>query len=231
MQGEVIQIVLPVALKEVFDTLTPDFIAKTGYRFEVALMLNPEVPGYIETGAAWSVALSNPEHIQKIVAQGRCQGGVQDLGYSPLCFAMRGEPSAPATEAPEEIAAFLRGVETIAITTSGTSSKQFAQLTAELGITDDVKEKLRWMPGGEPAAAALRGEVDTAILPQSNIEAVPGIYAKAICPRDMDVQVDLALCLAKGANRATQDFAKWLLDPTLCQALHDLGVRSNGSID
>ncbi|WP_420863209.1 substrate-binding domain-containing protein [Algirhabdus cladophorae] len=227
MDTQTINIVLPVALKEVFDEIVPSFIAQTGHRFAVALMLNPEVPGYVKTGADWSIALSNPSYIQTIVDDNRCnKDGLQVLGHSPLCLAMRGDSTTAPSQDPAAIAAFLAQADSIAITDSGTSGAQFSKLAAQLDIAQKIQGKLRWMPGGGPMAALQSGDVQVAALPLTNVAPVHGVHAKFICPLQMDVHIDLALCVATQANAATLDFAAWLQQPSLQKRLHSLGLHT-----
>lgn len=225
MTNEQIHILLPVAMKEVFNAIAPAFTAETGHDFEVSIMLNPEVPGHIATGAKWSVALSNPCYIDEIVGAGLCDGSRWTLGYSPLAIAMRGKPTAPPLTEAKGIADLLLHAETIAVTTGGTSTSQFARLTNELSLSHQLDGKLRSLPGGRPAAELAQGTVEAAVLPLTNVVSVPGIFAKAICRYDMGVQVDIALCLASGANGVSHRFAEWLCDPKLRDRLFDLGLR------
>lgn len=225
MDGERIEIVLPVALKEVFEDVSPAFTLERGHDFEVALMLNPEVPSYIATGTAWSMAFSNPQYIQEVVNTGACKGGVSALGYSPLSFAVRGSDAVEPIYRREDIAAFLLEAKSIAITDGGTSGAQFSRLAADLNIEHEMQSKLRLLPGGGPMAALQNGDVEIAGLPLTNIAPVSGVYARAFCPFDMDVHIDLAFCLNAKANIATQRFAHWLLDPGRHGHLHRLGVR------
>ncbi|MEM9434674.1 MAG: substrate-binding domain-containing protein [Pseudomonadota bacterium] len=225
MAPEIIEIVLPIALKEVYDIVTPSFTAETGHELSVALMLNPEVPGYIANGASWSIALSNPSYIRKIVDAGGCsRDGLIDLGSSPLCLAVRGDSTEFPLRDPEEIAAFLVEAETIAITASGTSGAQFAKLTNSLNITEKMREKLRPMPGGGPMTSLQNGEVGVAALPLTNVAPVPGVFAKFICPLEMGVHIDLAYCVAAHANTATRHFSDWLMEPERVAQLADLGL-------
>ncbi|MEM7472035.1 MAG: hypothetical protein AAF340_11850 [Pseudomonadota bacterium] len=65
-----IQFILPVALTDVFDVIGPQHTAEAGDQFDLAVMLNPEVPGYIAQGHPWSIAASNPVYIDKIISAG-----------------------------------------------------------------------------------------------------------------------------------------------------------------
>ncbi|MEM6940913.1 MAG: substrate-binding domain-containing protein [Pseudomonadota bacterium] len=225
MCDQSIQAVVPVALKEVFEAIAPQFTAATGYRIDRALMLNPEVPDHVAGGGAWSIALSNPPYIEKILRAGAGDGGMHRLGYAPLAFAMRGEACAPPLEHPNDIASFLVAAESIAITEKGTSGAQFAQLAKHLGLLQDLQPKLQLLPGGGPMAALQEGNAEVAALPLTNIASVAGVFAKAVCPYSMDVHIDLAFCVSALANTATASFARWLLDPMQKETLQALGLR------
>ncbi|MEX3016142.1 substrate-binding domain-containing protein [Gymnodinialimonas hymeniacidonis] len=225
MSCDVIRVVLPVALKEVFDTIAPAFTYETGHEFDVALMLNPEVPAYIASGASWSIAFSNPEYLQGVFDDATTQGSVHMLAYSPLCLAERARTGPGQTVDFQMVADVLDDAETIALTKGGTSSAQFAKLVRNLGLTAEIEHKLRWLPGGGPAKELQNGKVGLAVLPLSNIVSTPGICPKVVCPLEMDVQVDLAFCVESQADAATREFVSWLTDATQKEVLTRLGLR------
>ncbi|MEO0664708.1 MAG: substrate-binding domain-containing protein [Pseudomonadota bacterium] len=222
--SETVKIVVPVALKEIFEIIAPSFTSATGHGFESAIMLNPEVPAHIAGGADWSIALSNPVYIDQIVAAGDCDGGTRMLGSAPLAFAVRGHEDAPALRDPHLIASFLRDAESIGITELGTSGAQFARLAEGLGISREMLGKLRLLPGGGPMKALLAGEVDVAGLPLSNIAPVEGVTPRAICPLELGVHIDLAFCVRAGANTATRSFGAWITSADVVERMRPLGV-------
>lgn len=224
MTDEIIRIVLPVALRDVFDAVAPAFEAETGHRFETTVMLNPEVPGHIASGARWSVAASNPHHVREVVEAGGCEGGVRDLGLSPLALAVTEEVGGAPARSHEGIAMVLGDARSIAITGRGTSGAQFDRLMDVLDLREALEPKVRPMPGGGPMAALLAGEVDVATLPLTNVAPIPGVRAAALCPLDMDVHVDLALCIHAEAGAGTRLFADRLTGPGMDDALHALGL-------
>ena len=225
MSEERIELVVPVALKEVMERLVLDFERETGHRFGIATMLNPEVPGYVASGAAWDVALTNPEHVDAILAAGHgAPGSHRPFGRSALAFGVRGVARGRARGSEDAIAAMLLEAGSIAVTRTGTSGKQFDRLTEALGIRDAVRPKLRFMAGGGPMAALVAGEVAVAALPLSNIAPVPGVFAAGICPIELGVHIDLSLCTSRNASDAARELAAWLTDPARDDALGRLGV-------
>lgn len=215
MTQQIIDFIVPVALKDVFDAIAPSFERETGHRFEITVMLNPEVPGQIARGCDWSIAASNPVYIQTIIDGGESDGILYDLGYSPLSFGMAGDPGTKVLQERDDIAAFLKNASSIAVTEAGTSGKQFLQLLDKMEIGEDVAAKVARLPGGGPMATLLQREVEVAALPLTNIAPIKGAHAAAICSPDMNVHIDLAFCLHKSANSASKAFGNWLMDADL----------------
>lgn len=242
MEREVIRFVLPVALADVFDAVAPAFEAsafegsgfegsgfegggfgRDGLRFETAVMLNPDVPAHIARGARWSLAASNPCHLRTIAQAGGCDGGPRDLGLSPLALAVRGKGDAPREDL-DAVAAVLRHARRVAVTRGGTSGARFARLVKHLGMDEALRSKIRPMPGGGPMAALLAGTVDVAALPLTNVAPVPGVRAAALCPLDLDLHVDLALCVHADAGPGARRFADRLVDADMDRTLAALGL-------
>ena len=229
MAEDRIDFIVPVALKEAMERLVPEFERGTGHRFGIAVMLNPEVPGHVAAGAEWDVAITNPRHVDEILEAGLgAPGSHRPFGRSPLAFGVRGVVGNAPCQSADDIRAMLLQVETIAVTETGTSGKAFARLTRTLGIRDELRPKLRLMAGGEPMAALLAGEVAVAALPLTNIALVPGVSVAGICPPELDLHVDLSLCLSRDASAAAREFADWLVDPARDAVLGRLGAERFG---
>lgn len=224
MNHDTIQLVLPVALVDVFAALAPEFEAETGHNFDVAIMLNPEVPGYIAQGHAWSIAASNPCYIKQVIAGSSSDETLHTLGIAPLSLAVTGTDKATAANSAPEIADILTAAESIAITEGGTSGSQFDHLLDKLDVRDAVEPKVRLLPGGGPIAALLAGGVEMAALPLTNVAPIAGVRSAALCPLDLNVHVDLAFCQHKNANNATHTFARWMLNRRQTGALQRLGL-------
>lgn len=216
-----IRLVTPVAVLDVIRQVGPEFERSTGHQLDLSIMLNPEVPTYIKDGAIWSAAASNPWHLEEIDPGQR--GPVRSLGRSPLAFAALGEDGVTATDK-SGIAAALRGAKRIGMTGAGTSGGTFARLLDHLDLTDALRDSVKPLKGGEPMRQLLEGQVNLAVLPLTNIAPIPGVYPVAICPWEMEVHIDLAICLHIGANAAAQEFVDWITSPDHDEILAPLGL-------
>jgi len=221
-----IRFVVPIALKEVMEILTPEFTRTSGHRFEIVHRLNPEVPKYIATGVAWDIAITNPYHVDRIIAAGRAAAGSgRPFGRTPLAFAVRGDASIPVRQSIEEIAKTLLSAASIAVTATGTSGATFHALARRLDVWEKIENRVRPMVGGGPMKALLAGDIELAALPLTNIAPVPGVHAIAVCPPEFHARIDLSLCLAPNASRAAHGFGEWLVDPARYATLGALGAH------
>ena len=216
-----IKCVTPVALLDVIDNIGPDFEQDTGHRLELSIMLNPEVPAFINSGAKWSLAASNPWHLEEIPATAR--GPIQPIGRSPLAFAALVE-GGPAVCDEAGILDVLRRSKRIGVTGVGTSGETFARLLDRLKMKDEVRDRVMPLKGGEPIRQLLKGKVDLAVLPLTNILPIRGVRPIVICPWSFDVHIDLALCCHPKASADVHIFTDWLLSSDRDEALEALGL-------
>ena len=225
MTAQVLNCIIPIALKETMESLGPQFEMETGHQLSITYMLNPEVPGFIAKGAIWDIAMTNPWHIDEIIASGHAHASSHKLlGRSPLAFAKRGASKAPMLNTAEEIAEMLSEVSSIAITDVGTSGDMFRNLARTLGIWDDVESAIRPMEGGAPIRELVAGNVEMATVPLTNIATIEGITAVAACPEALNVHIDLSLCLHPNCAQGAKDLSAWLSSYERDQALKSLGV-------
>lgn len=220
MAETALHVIVPIAIREVFAQLTRGFPAP----LTITHMLNPEVPGYVAGGAAYDLALSNPWHIEAMQQAGHAApGSLRAFVRTPLAFGgARARDRVART--PSDIAALLAEAERIGFSAKGTSGGQYRALLEMLdGEVEAVLAKSVGLPGGGPMRALLAGELDLICLPLTNIAPVEGAFVHGICPDDLRVHVDIALCRAPNAAPMAAALADWLCAPERDAALQALG--------
>ncbi|MEM7256441.1 MAG: substrate-binding domain-containing protein [Pseudomonadota bacterium] len=220
-----INCIVPVALKETIAALRPEFETQSGHTLNLTHRLNPEVPGLIDEGVTWDLAMTNPRYINQIITSGHSDAASHKLfGYSPLAFAKRGHSNTSLLTTNEKIAAMLIDANSIAITDAGTSGEMFRKLAGTLDVWQAVKSAIRPMRGGGPITSLLNGDVEIAMVPLSNVVTVGNITPIAICPDDLGVHIDLSICLYRQCTQGAREFSEWLLSADRDRTLSKLGV-------
>lgn len=218
-----IRFVTPVALLDVINSIGSEFERSTGFRLDLSIMLNPEVPSFIRSGGHWSIAASNPWHLEEIGDDIR--GPIKTIGRTPLAFGARGEGEDGHAACEEAgISEVLRRSKRIGVTGAGTSGGTFARLLDHLKLADEIRDRVIPMKGGEPMRQLIAGGVDLAALPLTNIAPIKGVHSVAICPWELDVHVDLALCCHTKACAAASQLADWLISSERNTQLKALGL-------
>lgn len=227
MIDPLIRAVVPIALKETIEALEPAIKETFGLKIHPSHMLNPDVPVYIRGEAAWDIAFSNPWHLQEIRDHPSVDpASLMALGRSPLAFAVRGlGPGVLEASKVEDVRIALTDAKQIAITKGGTSGDMFLSLIAKLSLTEAIQKKVVQLDGGEPMRALLKGQVDLAALPLSNIAPIGGVFPKVIFPSDFGVHIDLAFCLSRSAGTRCSKLATWLTHDARNEQLMSLGIE------
>ena len=221
-----IDFVVPIALKEVMEALTPRYTSETGVYFQMTSRLNPEVPRYVSQSNTWDVALSNPKYIDEIVAAGLCSSSdCHPFGYAPLALAQRVVASSAVARSPEETANVLRHAGDIAMTKGGTSGEAFLTLATILDVQHEIEQRIKPMAGGEPMRALLNGEVDMVALPLTNILPISGVHAVAICPLELNVHIAFSICSNPATSSAARHFVHWLTSQAVEAHLREHGAQ------
>ncbi len=206
------------------ERLAPDFERAYHVCLIMTHMLNPDVPGHVATGADWDIAITNPCHVDDIVAAGHAErSACRPFARTPLAFAARGARG-PVARSVEGLIALLRAARSIALTDVGTSGGAFRHLARRLGLWEDLRDRLLCLEGGGPMRAVLEGRAELAALPLTNIAPVEGAAVAGICPAELEAEIALSLCLSPGASASARLFADWLLDPALDERLGAMGA-------
>ncbi len=228
MKDRAIDAIVPIALQETIEALAHAIEEALGLHVKATHMLNPEVPSTIRQHPTWDIAFSNPWHLKAILDHPAVDtASHRAFGRSPLAFAVRGRSHSRRgmkASGHDDIRKALDGADRIAITDGGTSGDRFQSLLRTLGASNAIQKKIVRLGGGEPMRALLRGDVDLAALPLSNVAPIAGVYPKLILPPALNVHIDLSLCLSRRASADAIDLADWLTDEARKDQLRQLGI-------
>jgi molybdate transport system substrate-binding protein len=195
------------AAKGVIQALAPEFEAETGWRIEAAFDTVGALRDRILAGEAADVAILSREAVE---ALGR-RGPVVGLGRTGVGLAGRAGAAHPAIGSPEALAAALRRAASIGYADparGGTAGRHFIGVVEALGLSAELRPRLRPFPFGVEAVAAVgRGEVELAVSQATEILGQPGIALVGLFPAPHALSTAyeaVALSATEGAVRLLQ---------------------------
>lgn len=223
--ADALRIFVPVAIRAIFMRLAPRLEAAAGRALAPIFDLNPAIPKRILAGEAYDIGLTNPPYVDALVAAGRADGASQRaFGRIPLAIGRRAGVQAPVLTDAAEIAALLRGAESIAYTGDGTSGRTYLDAMARLGLSEAVAPKGRPMGAGRPAASVAAGATELAVGPLSTIMSSPGVVPVAIFPAAAGAQIEISVFLSTSCVAGAADVLDVLAGSELDTELAAAGV-------
>jgi Bacterial extracellular solute-binding protein len=187
--------------------------------------LNPAIAKRIAAGEAFDIGLTNPQYVEALVAAGHVDGAThRPFGRVPLAIGCKAGTEGPVLTDPAEIAALLRGSQSIGYTAAGTSGRTYLDVMARLGLTDSVASKGRPMGAGEPVASVAAGQTELAVGPLTSILSRPGVVPAAIFPEALGTNIDMSVFLSPSAGAGAVDVLEMLTGAAIDDELAAAGV-------
>ena len=161
------------------------------------------------------------------------QGKVTDadravIARAGIGVAVRAGAAKPDLSDTNAFKATLRNAKSIAYANAGQSGTYFAGLVERLGLTDELKAKMRPQPTGvEVGNAVSSGEVELAVLPISEIMPVTGAEVAGALPAELQSYVVMAAGVGAGAKDhvAAAELVKFLKAPERVPLIKQKGME------
>ncbi len=209
-----IKVLSSVVLKSALnDELLPQFEGSTGNKVIGDFGSSARVKQRIDGGEAFDLVILSPAAVvDDFVKSGKVAADAHNsIGRIGVGVAIRAGASKPDIGTVDSFKRTLINAKSIALVdpaTGGAGAVYFMSLAQRLGITDEIKTKLKLTPPGESGAAVAAGEAELGIGAISEIVTVRG--AELLGPFPAEVQSYTAYAAGVSAN------AK---DPAAAQAL------------
>jgi|SRR6185312_4229325 len=177
-----IKLLCTTAMKTSLDVLLPQFERATGHHVEPHYGPSAALTRRTAEGeAADAVVLTRPS-LDDMVKQGKVVAGSQtDIVRSAIMVAVKQDARRPDISSVEKFKEAMLDAKSIAMSNpvgGGTSGAHLARVFDQLGITEALKSKMIFGPGGPAGLIGnylVRGEAEIGIQQESELMAVPGI--------------------------------------------------------
>jgi molybdate transport system substrate-binding protein len=213
-----IKVVSAFGMKAALEELGPQFQAASGHKLTVQYAQGAATIRRINAGEAFDVAVSGKATIDELTKHGKVAGSTV-IARSGMGIAARPGTSKPSLGSVDAFKRTLLNAKSIAWDPEGTTGKHVTSILERLGITAEMKPKLKAHQGADRVISAVAaGEADfgfvsiATVAPGSGAEVVGAfprelqdyvIYTAAVSTATKDANASKALISFLAGEKAT----------------------------
>jgi molybdate transport system substrate-binding protein len=209
--------------------LARQFEKATGHTVTIRFEVNPQVQRRIESGEACDVAILNPPVLDALITQGKVAAGTRVvLGRSGIGVGIK--EGAPLPDI-STVAAFTRtllNANAVAYPGEGASGKYFVTVVDRLGLTAQMKSKMRPMPAEYNVEIVAEGGADLVVVVASRISGVPGVRLVGRIPQELQTWIGFTggVCSAAAQPEAARALLRFFTAPAAAPVLEAAGIQA-----
>jgi molybdate transport system substrate-binding protein len=211
-----IEVLSTHAVFEVLAKLGPQFEKTSGYKLSCRYDPSNAIRRYIDGGAAFDVAIITRMAINDVARQGKIiPETCVDIGRSGLGVSVRKGARTPYIGTVEDFKEALLAARSVVRSTEGASGQHFEKILDRLGITGQMRNKLKLGPSGRVAELVARGEAEMAVQQISELLPVRGAQFVGPFPPELQQYTVFAagVSAASGNREAAEAFIATLTAP------------------
>ena len=208
--------------------LCAQFERATGDKVDITFAVNPEVQRRIEGGEEFDVAILNPPVLDELIKQGRIVAGTRAvIGRAGIGVAIGEHAPKPDISTVAAFKRTLLNAKSVAYPGDGASGKYFVSLVDRLGMTAEMKSRMRPMPGEYNVEVVATGEVDLVVVVASRIAGVPGVQLAGLIPQELQTWIGFAGGASTRAKQpaAARALLQFLTAPAAATVLVKAGIE------
>lgn len=170
--------------------LAAQFERQSGHKVTVHFEVNPAIKKRIESGEGYDVAVLNPPVLDDLIKQGRIVADTRSvIGRAGIGAAIRAGAPKPDISTVEAFKRTLLSYNSVAYPGEGASGRYFVSVVERLGITNEMKAKMRPMPAEYNVEVVASGEVDMVVVVASRIFGVKGVEPLGTIPQELQTWI------------------------------------------
>jgi molybdate transport system substrate-binding protein len=228
-----IKVLATTALKTSIDALMPDYERSSGKTFAFSYGPSTRIAKQVADGESNDVAIVTGKGIDDLIVKGRIVPGTRvDLAHSAMALAVQKGAPKPDISTPEKFKQAMLQAKSLGMSNpvgGGASGAILMRIFDQLGITDQMKGKLTFGPGGPAGLIGnflVRKEVEVGIQQMSELRAVPGIDIVGRLPFGADTVSVFAAGISTAAKdpAAGRALVAFLTTPKAKDVLRSMGM-------
>jgi len=223
-----IKMLVSNAVKEAYLHLIPQFEKATGHTVKIDWLGTNDIIRRVNAGEVTDVAIAPSYVVDDLIKQEKLAAGSRvDVARSIIGVAIRPGAPKPDLTSGESLKRSLLASKAIVIS-SGPSGVYLTKKFQEMGISDQIKGRLKQLPpGGSSGEALARGEGDLGFTQVSEFLAIKGIEYVGPLPADIQQETIFSAGLHKNAPQAeaAKALLTFLTGASAVPVLREAGLR------
>jgi len=180
-----VNVMLSAAFKEAYLVLVPQFERATGHKVESLWATTAQMVSRLADGAAVDLVIGPSVRLDEMIAAGLvAPGSKTDLARSGVGVAVRAGAPRPDLSSGEALKRAVLAAKSIVYST-GPSGLYLAGLFERMGISGQIKDRVKVVQGEPAGAVVARGEAEIGFQQVSELLPVPGIDLVGPLPPDV----------------------------------------------
>jgi molybdate transport system substrate-binding protein len=211
-----VKVLATTAMKTSLDELTPEFERATGSTLSFSFGPSARIAKMVADGEAHDVAIVTDQGHEELTRQGKLAAGVRaDVAKSAMALAVQKGAAKPDISSAAKFKEALLAAKSLGMSNpvgGGQSGANLIKIFDQLGITEAMKAKAFYGPGGPAGLIGnflVRKEVEIGIQQLPELMAVPGI--DIVGPLPPDVQIMTVFSAGLSANAKNVEGANALI--------------------
>jgi molybdate transport system substrate-binding protein len=217
-----------VPLKTSIDVLAPQFERATGHNVTVSYAGSSDLIKRFAAGETFDVALVWPAMIDRLLKEGKVTAGTRaDVARVAIGVAVKKGAPKPDISTADAVKRTLLNAKSVSVSAEGASGVYLENLLKRLGIAEEMKPKLRPVPGGPLVVGPVaRGEVELAVISIPYVILEPGAELVGPMPDELQEYVVYTAGVSAAAKDAGAAGAliRHLTSPAAAAVLRSQGL-------
>jgi molybdate transport system substrate-binding protein len=208
--------------------LTASFDRATGNKTTIEFAVNPDTKAKILGGQVFDVAILNPPVLDDLIKRGRIVAETRSvIGRSGIGVGIREGAPKPDISTVESFKRTLLSAKVVAYPGEGASGKYFVSLVQRLGLSEQMKPRMRPMPGEYNVEMVANGEADLAVSVASRISGVPGVQLAGRIPQELQTWIGFTAGMSSQPKEAqtARAMLRFFASPAAAAILKANGVE------
>jgi molybdate transport system substrate-binding protein len=204
-----------LGIKPVVDELIPQFERATGHTVHVRFVLTPQVPQAAKEG--FDVAISDPKHIADMIAQGTVRAGsAANIAKFGMGVGVRAGAVKPDISSSATLRRAVLGFSSVGYVAVGSTGPVVRAMLAKLGVSDEMKPKLKSGGVAENLSAVATGATEAVLMPVPLITAAKGVELAGAWPKELQdyIVMTAGVSSASGHRKEADALVEFLTSPS-----------------